>query len=102
MVRDRTKLFIFATLVLMPILLGLTPLNFVQKIGGGCPLTQGKQVFKCNPCPFDSVSSHPDQGVVGLHGLLWDFPSNPKLGFHSLIPELPSPNPLKALTFLRC
>jgi hypothetical protein len=46
----KKKLFlIIPTLVLIPILLGLTPLCSVCKIGSGCIFDQGKQLKKCNP-----------------------------------------------------
>lgn len=46
----KKKLFlIIPTLLLIPILLGLTPLCSVCKIGSGCIFDQEKQLKKCNP-----------------------------------------------------
>ena len=53
-------------ILLIPILLGMTPLNFVQKMGSGCPFSQDKQVLKCNLCPFNSIVSQADPAVVNL------------------------------------
>ena len=65
---NRSKLFILIpAIVLIPILLGITPLNFIQKIGSGCPLAQGKQILKCNPCPFHSLVSQDDLTIVSLN-----------------------------------
>ena len=50
----------------------MTPLNFVHKIGAGCPLSQGKQALKCNPCPFHSIISQEDHGIAGLPSTLLD------------------------------
>lgn len=63
----RSKLLIIIpAIVLIPILLGMTPLNFIQKIGSGCPLSQDKQNLKCNPCPFKSLASQQDNMTVTL------------------------------------
>ena len=66
----RSKLLIvIPAIVLIPILLGMTTLNFIQKIGSGCPLAQGKQILKCNPCPFNSLVSHDDLTIVSLDSM---------------------------------
>jgi len=59
-------LIIVTTMLLMPILLGLTPLNMAHKIGAGCPFSQGKQALTCNPCPFNSIFSQQDHGIADL------------------------------------
>jgi hypothetical protein len=35
-------------------------------MGSGCPLAQGKQILKCNPCPFNSITSQQDNMTVSL------------------------------------
>ena len=65
-------LILIPSLILIPILFGMIPLNFVQKIGAGCPLSQGKQALKCNPCPFNSIISQEDHGIAGLPSTLLD------------------------------
>jgi len=81
----RSKLFILIpTIILIPILLGMTPLNFVQKIGAGCPLSQGKQVLKCNPCPFNSIVSQDDPTIVNLNLTPLDQESTPVLDIQVL------------------
>ena len=63
----RSKLFILIpAIILIPILLGMTPVNFIQKIGSGCPLSQDQQTLKCNPCPFNSLTSQQDNMTVSL------------------------------------
>ena len=59
-------LLLIPAILLIPILLGMTPLNFIQKIGSGCPIAQGKQNLKCNPCPFKSLASQQDNMAVTL------------------------------------
>jgi hypothetical protein len=60
-------LILIPALILIPILLGMTPLNFVDKIGAGCPFSQGKQTLSCNPCPFNSVISQDDPTILNLN-----------------------------------
>ena len=78
-------ILLIPTILLIPILLGMTPLNFIQKIGSGCPFAQGKQTLKCNPCPFHSIVSQVDLPTLSLAS------SSPVQGtissFNSLIGE---------------
>ena len=63
---SRTKLFVFIpAIILLPILLGMTPMNFIQKIGSGCPFSHAKQIT-CSFCPFNSIVSHDDTTIVSL------------------------------------
>ena len=74
----RTKLFVFIpAIILLPILLGMTPLNFIQKIGSGCPFSHGKQIT-CSVCPFNSIVSHDDPAVANVDSIpLEQFPLDP-------------------------
>ena len=66
----RSKLFfLIPAIILIPILLTMTPLNFIQKIGSGCPLAKDKQILKCNPCPFHSLLSQDDLAIVSLDSI---------------------------------
>jgi hypothetical protein len=60
MKRQHRTIFFITALVLIPVLFGLTPLNFVQKLASGAPLSPVKPVLTCNPCPFHSLTSHPE------------------------------------------
>ena len=59
-------LILIPALILIPILLGMTPVNFVHKIGAGCPFSQGKQALTCNPCPFNSITTQNDLPTLSL------------------------------------
>ena len=65
MFRRSKILLLIPAIILLPILLGMTPLNFVHKIGNGCPLSHDKQIT-CNFCPFNSIVSHDDSTIVSL------------------------------------
>jgi hypothetical protein len=66
MFRKRNILFVISALILIPILLGLTPVKFVQKLGGGCPFAQVKTVLSCTPCIYNSVTSQCERGSLAL------------------------------------
>jgi len=55
MLKKRNILFIITAVVLIPVILGLTPVKFIQKIGSGCPLNHGKVAL--GPCIYHSVTS---------------------------------------------
>jgi len=84
----RSKLLIFIpAIILLPILLGMTPLNFIQKIGSGCPFSHGKQITS-NFCPFNSIVSHDDTTIVSVDSIpLEHFSLNP---FSLQLPRLDS------------
>jgi len=75
---SRSKLFVLIpAIILIPILLGMTPLNFIQKIGSGCPFSHAKQIT-CNVCPFNSIVSHDDPVVANVDSIpLEQFPLDP-------------------------
>lgn len=50
-------IFILSAIILIPVLLGLTPIKFIQKLGSGCPFNQNKVSLNCNPCIYHSVTS---------------------------------------------
>jgi len=64
----RHKLLIFIpAIILIPILLGMTPLNMAHKLASGGPFTHCKQVQWSNSCPFHSITSHDDPFIVNLN-----------------------------------
>ena len=63
----RSKWFIIIPAIIMiPLVLGMTPLNFIQKLGSGCVFLQDKQVQKCNPGSLNSQNS-PESHFLGNH-----------------------------------
>ena len=72
MKRRYSTIFLITALVLIPVFFGLTPLNFVQKLASGAPLSPGKQILKCNPCPFHSLTSHPEPAPVDVNLVLYE------------------------------
>ena len=69
----RHKLLILITAVLLiPLLLGMTPVNFVHKLSNGCPCSHGKQIQRSGPCLFHSVIPHDDLTSVTLNSIPLD------------------------------
>jgi len=73
MVRKPNILFVIAAHILIPILLGLTPVKFVQKLGGCCPFNENKAALSCGTCIYNSVTSQSETGSLSLAAL----PSTP-------------------------
>jgi hypothetical protein len=100
---NRSKIIFSVTAILLiPILFGMTPLNFVQKIGAGCPFSQGKQTLTCNPCPFNSVISQEDHGIAGLPSTLFVVASIDLPGFEVLNSYAITSNSPLSVVPLRC
>jgi hypothetical protein len=96
------NLIVVTAILLIPILLGTVPLNFVQKIGAGCPFSQGKQKITCNPCPFNSIISQEDHGIANLLSMIFNDASVDLPGFEILYSRpITSNSPLSVLP-LRC
>jgi hypothetical protein len=59
-------LFLIAAVILIPILLGMTPVNIAHRLASGGPFTHCKQAQWSNQCPFHSIVSHDDPTIVNL------------------------------------
>jgi len=100
---NRSKIIFSVTAILLiPILLGMTPLNFVHKIGAGCPLSQDKQALKCNPCPFHSIISQENHGITDLPSALLDSTSIHLPNFEVLNSHSITSNSSLSVVPLRC
>jgi hypothetical protein len=63
----RSKWFItISVIILIPILLGMTPLNFLHNLGSGCAFSHDKQVQKCSPTSLNSQKSLADH-LLAIH-----------------------------------
>jgi hypothetical protein len=77
-------LFIIPAIILIPILLGMTPLNMAHRLAGGGPFTHGKQGCINNYCPYHSLTSHDDPIVINLASLPLDQGTVPDSGIRAL------------------
>lgn len=100
---DRSRIiFSITAIVLIPILLGMTPIKMVQKLGDGCPFSQGKQILNCNPCPFHSIISQGDQGIASLPLTVFTVSSIDLKDFEVLSSRFITSNSLLTIIPLRC
>ena len=60
-------LLLIPAILLIPILLGMPPLNIAHKLASGGPFTHCKQAQWSNYCPFHSLTSHGDPVIVNLN-----------------------------------
>lgn len=56
-------LILIPAMLLIPILLGMTPLNMAHSLGNGMPFIHGKQGCSNDQCPFNCVVSYDDPPV---------------------------------------
>ena len=68
---DKQKILIFITAItLVPILLGITPMNLFQKLSIPCPHSQDKQIQRASSCLFNSIVSRDDSNTIPLNSTL--------------------------------
>ena len=63
-------LFLIPAIILIPVLLGMTPMNLFDKLSSQCPFSQGKQIQRASSCLFNSIISQVDLNVVSLDSTL--------------------------------
>jgi hypothetical protein len=73
-------LIIIPAIILIPILIGMTPLNLFGKLSSQCPSSQAKQIQRASSCLFNSIVSQVDLSVVVLDSTLLEQEST--LPFH--------------------
>ncbi len=61
------KLLFTVAILLIPVLLGMTPMNLFHKLSGQSHLCQGKQIQRSGSCLFNSLVSQDDITVPILN-----------------------------------
>jgi len=84
MLGRQNLLFLIAGIILIPMLLGMTPLNMAHRLSSGGPVTHCMQVQWSNQCPSHSIASHDDPTVVNLNSTSLDQKSTPALDIQVL------------------
>ena len=80
-------LLLIPTILLLPILLGITPLNMAYKLASGGPFTHCKQAQWSNHCPFHSLISHDDPTILNLNLTPLHQESTPTFDIQVLYPD---------------
>ena len=84
MLRRHKILILIPAMLLIPILLGMTPLNMAHRLASGGPFTHGKQGCWNNYCPFNSLASNDNPTIVNLNSTPLDQESTPALDIRVL------------------
>jgi hypothetical protein len=95
-------LLLIPTILLIPILLGMTPLNMAHKLASGGPFTHCKQAQWSNHCPFHSLISHDEPTIVNLNLTSLGQESTPALDIQGLDPDSIHSNTTINCVPLRC
>ena len=102
MLRKKRLFILIPALLLIPLLVGMIPLNMAHKLAQGGNFAQGSQGCNCKNCPAHSLISHnhfdaapvdgasPDQGLTSFQKAL------------CAVPESIHPNINSVSTPLRC
>jgi hypothetical protein len=77
MVGNHKLLIAISAIILIPVLLGMTPLNLFHKLSGHCPFSQEKQIQRASSCLFHSIVPHNDFNIQSLNLTLLERESTP-------------------------
>ena len=86
MLSRQKLLLLIPAMILIPILLGMTPLSMAHRLASGGPFTHCKQAQWSNYCPFHSLISHDDPTIVNLNSTSLDQESTPASDIQILDP----------------
>jgi len=96
MFRSKKPFILIPALLLIPLLLGMVPLNMAHKLAHGGAFAQGSQGCSCKNCPAHSLISHnhfdaapinetsPDQGLTYFQKALCAVPESIHSNTHSV------------------
>jgi len=95
-------LIMIPAIILIPILLGMTPLNLLHKLGSGCVFSHDKQVQKCNPSSLNSHNSPESHLLANQPIVSFDPEATPSLYSHILNSDLKPSLDASEFAPLRC
>jgi hypothetical protein len=95
-------LILIPAILLIPILLGMTPLNIAHKLASGGPFSHCKQAQWSNHCPFHSITSYDDPTIVNLSLNSLDHETTPSFDIRVLDPDFIYSDTISNSVPLRC
>ncbi len=95
-------LILISAIILIPLLLGMIPLNMAHRLASGGPFTHCKQAQWSNYCPFNSAISHVDHTIVSLNSTRLDQESMFSFDFQVLLLDFANSNTSVNSVPLRC
>jgi len=87
MLRRHKLLLLIPAILLIPIFLGMIPLNMAHRLASGGPFSPCKQAQWSNHCPFHSIASHDDPAMVNLNSTPLDQKSTTTSDIEVLDPD---------------
>ena len=100
MLSNYKVLFLIPVIILIPVLLGMTPLNLFYKLSGHCPFSQEKQIQRASSCLFHSIASRDNVNISSLDSTLPERESTPL--FHIEVENSTHSNIFTLSSPLRC
>lgn len=99
----RHKLLILITaLLLIPLLLGMTPLKMAHRLASGGPLPHCKHTQWSNYCPFHTLAPHGDPTIINSNLTSMNQETTPAFDIHVLNPDSTHSNVIFNSVHLRC
>jgi len=80
MLRTHKLIILIPVILLVPILVGMIPLNMAHRLASAGRFVHGEQGCWKNHCPFNSLASHDDPNIVNLNVTPLDQEITPTLG----------------------
>ena len=102
MLRRYRLIILISVFLLVPILVGMTPLNMAHMLASVDHFVHGKQGCWKNHCPFHSLISRDDPNIVNLNVTPLDQESTPTFDIHVLDPDSTHSNITFNSVPLRC
>jgi hypothetical protein len=102
MLRKKKILILIPAMLLIPILLGMIPLNMAHKLANGGPFAHCEQARCSNHCPFNSLVSHDDSTVASLDSTPLGQEPTPALHVQAVVPGFVRSNVTFDSIPLRC
>ena len=102
MLRRYKLIVLISVMLLVPILVGIIPLNMAHMLASVDHFVHGKQGCWKNHCPFHSLISRDDPNIVNLNVTPLDQESTPTFDIHVLDPDSTHSNITFNSVPLRC
>lgn len=96
------KLLIMISILLIPVLLAMTPINLFQKLSGQSHPCQDKQIQRSGSCLFNSLVSQDDLTIRTLNSMILVEDMTPSLHFQILVLDPSHNSSFSSSAPLRC
>jgi len=95
-------LILIPAILLIPVLLGMTPVHLAHKLSSGCPYSHSKQIQRSDSCLFHSLVPHDDLTSVTLNSIPFGHELMTSFDLKALVSNSVHPNIFINSIPLRC